>query len=298
MHIQPRTSAAAPSAGSAESARDRLIKNVDLVLVPATVVDERNQVVLGLHKDDFSLLDDGRPQEIRSFYTEDAPLSLGIVFDTSKSMSDKISEVREALKTFLATANTEDDFFMIAVTDRPVLLSGYTAVPERIESKLIDADPHGRTALLDAIYMAMAKLTEARYPRRALLILSDGGDNHSRFTPREIRELVQESNVQVYAIGVFDSFFRTPEEARGKHLLEQITAATGGRTFAVRNARDLPEVAGEVSRELRSQYMLGFRLPEESRSTRWHELRITVRPPAAGRSLHVYTRSGYYGPAH
>jgi Ca-activated chloride channel family protein len=269
---------------------------VDLVLVPVTVVDAGNHAITGLKKEDFTLLDGGQPQQIRSFFSEDAPLSIGIVLDCSKSMKNKVEKVRESLLTFLQTANRKDEFFMITFSDRPALAASFTRSPEAVASKLVDTEPDGHTALLDAIYMAMAQMRRARYSRKALLILSDGGDNRSRYTASEIKDLVQESDVQLYAIGIFDTIFTTPEEARGKQLLREVTETTGGHTFALRNLRDLPAVVSEISLELRSQYVLGFRPSDPAAESRWRKIKVRLNtrhePP-----FHVFARAGYYPPA-
>ena len=157
-------------------------KDVDLVLVPVTVTDPMNRLVTGLEKDNFLLTDNGQPQEIRHFSSEDAPISLGVIFDISGSMSNKIDKSRDAVVEFFKTANPEDEFFLITFSEKPEVLADFTTSVEDIQSKLVYAVPKGRTALLDAIYLGMNRMRKAKHEKKALLIISDGGDNHSRYT--------------------------------------------------------------------------------------------------------------------
>src|SRR5438874_4655465 len=166
--------------------------DVDLVLVNVTVTDPMNRLVTGLEKDNFQLLEGSKAEDIRHFSSEDAPISLGVIFDMSGSMSDKLERARDAAVEFFKTANPQDEFFMITFSDRPEVLSDFTKSVEDIQGKLIFTIAKGRTALLDAIYLGMDKMREARNSKKALLIISDGGDNRSRYTEGEIRSLVKD----------------------------------------------------------------------------------------------------------
>ena len=269
---------------------------VDVVLVPVTVTDSMSRPVVGLAKTDFTLLEDEQPQEIRYFWTEDEPISVGILLDLSRSMTNKIEDARAALGEFFKTANPEDDYFVITFADRPALLSDSTQSAGSIQAKLASATPAGHTALLDAIYLGITKLRSARYQRRALLIISDGGDNHSRYHKQEIRRLVQEEDVEIYAIGIFDSIFKTPEEWAGRRLLTEITEATGGRTLAFDNPRRLPEMAATVSLELRNQYVLGFHPARAARANRWRKIKVKTTASRGEAPLQVHSKKGYLGP--
>jgi Ca-activated chloride channel family protein len=152
----------------------------------------------------------------------------------------------------------------------------------------------GHTALLDAIYLGESKLQHARYKRRALLIISDGGDNHSRFTASELKSMVEEQDATLYAIGIFDKVFKTPEEWAGKRLLTQITEATGGRTLTINNPKDLPEAAATVSLEMRNQYILGYRPSNPARNGKWRKIKVRVSLPA--KTAWVYSKNGYRAP--
>ena len=267
--------------------------DVDLVLVPVTVTDSMNRPVVGLNKGDFSLYEDGSLQRIRSFWCDDSPISVGVILDLSKSMSNKLDVAREALAQFFALGNPEDDYFVITFADRATLLAYASQSIGTIQARLANAAAGGHTALLDAIYLGENELRQARYKRRALLIISDGGDNRSRFTAGELKRLVEEEDVTVYAIGLFDKVFKTPEEWAGKRLLTQITEATGGRTATLSNPKDLPQAASEISIEMRNQYFLGYRPSNAARDGKWRRIKVRVSPPAKTAQLQVYSKSGY-----
>jgi len=271
-------------------------KDVDLVLVPVTVTDPMNRLVTGLEKDNFSLTDSGQPQEIRHFSSEDAPVSLGVIFDVSGSMSNKIDKSRDAVVEFFRTANPEDEFFLVTFSDKPEVLADFTTSVEDIQDKLVYAVPKGRTALLDAIYLGMSRMRKAKHQKKALLIISDGGDNHSRYTEGEIKSMVKEADVQIYAIGLYDRDFKTPEEREGPQLLAEMTDVTGGRSFAIGSPNELADVATKIGIELRNQYVLGYRPTNPARDGKWRKIKVKLNPPKGLPPLHVYAKTGYYAP--
>lgn len=268
--------------------------DVDLVLVPVTVTDSMNRLVTGLEKENFALLDNGEKQTIATFSSEDAPISLGIVLDMSGSMANKIEKAREAVKEFLRLANPEDEFFLIAFSDKPRLAADFTTRMEDIEEQLVYSTPHGRTALLDAIYLGISKMKRARHQRKALLVLSDGGDNRSRYTENEIKSIVKEADVQMYGIGIFDYMPRTDEERFGPQLLAEVTEATGGRTINVDHPNELTDAATKIGLELRNQYVLGFRPTRPAHDGRWRKVKVRLNAPKGLPVLSVYAKTGYY----
>jgi len=274
-----------------------LKKNVDLVLVPVMITDPMNRLVAGLEKDSFVLTEDGQPQQIRSFSSEDAPISLGVIFDVSGSMADKIDKSRRAVLEFFRTANPDDDFFIVTFSDTPRVLVDFTSSVEDIQSQLAYAIPKGCTALLDAIYLGINRMREARHERKALLIISDGGDNHSRYTEGEIKAMVREADVQIYAMGLFNFRGNTPEELHGPELLSEVTEATGGQTFFIQSPSDLADVAAKIGIELRNQYLLGYRPKNPTHDGKWRKIRVKVNPPKGLPPLHVYAKTGYYAAA-
>ena len=260
--ITPRIRArAGETAETVVDRRANIRVDTTLVLIPVTVTDPMGRFVTGLDKENFKVSEDKIEQEITQFSSEDAPLSVGVVFDTSGSMGDKLQKSRQAVAQFMNTANPEDEFFLIQFNDRPELMVPFTPATEEIQNRLTFVQSKGRTALLDGVYMAMNQMKKARNPRKAILIISDGGDNSSRYTESEVKNAVREADVQIYAIGIFEpmaSRGRTPEELSGPALLGEITEQTGGRHFAVDNLAELPDVAAKIGIELRNEYVLGY----------------------------------------
>jgi Ca-activated chloride channel homolog len=271
--------------------------DVDLVLVPVTITDPMNRLVTGLEKENFQLFEGNTAQEIRSFSSEDAPVSLGVIFDSSGSMSSKMDRAKDAVVEFFKTANPQDEFFMITFSDEPEEVSDFTSSVDEIQNKLVFAVPRKRTALLDAIYMGVSKMRHAKYPKKALLIISDGGDNHSRYTENEIRSVVKEADVMVYAIGIYDRYASAMEERLGPQLLSDITELSGGRAFTIDNPNDLADVATKIGIELRNQYVLGYRPKQVVRDGKWRKIKVKLLPPKGLPPLRVYARTGYYAPA-
>ncbi len=237
--------------------------NVDMVLVPVTVTDPMNRLVTGLEQDDFQVFENSKEQKIRSFASEDAPVSIGIIFDLSGSMTSKLIRARESILQFIKTANPQDEFFVIGFNDRPELIEDFTNSVEDIQARLATVRSGHRTALLDAIYYGVAKMKDARHERKALLVVSDGGDNRSRYTEGEVRAQVREADVEIYSIGIFDPYAPTPEERTGPQLLDDVSEVTGGRLFRVDDIDEMGDIAEKISTELRNQYVIGYR-PERS----------------------------------
>jgi len=267
--------------------------DVNLVMVPVTVTDAKNHPVLGLDKQHFDVFEDDEPQQIRYFTSEDAPMSLGVVLDLSGSMKNKIPIAREAVGDFFKTANPADDFFVVTFADKPELLADFTQSVGTIQEKLATREPAGRTALIDAVYMAIAKVRQGKHKRRALLIISDGGDNRSRYNASEIKRMVQEADVEIYAVGIFSRFLSTPEEWAGKRLLQQITEATGGRTINVDNAAQLPDATAAISQELRSQYVLGYEPREKRADGKLRRIRVRLHDALQSARMAVYSKRSY-----
>jgi Ca-activated chloride channel homolog len=270
--------------------------DVDLVLVPVTITDPMNRLVTGLEKDNFQLYEGNAQQQIRTFSSEDAPVSIGVIFDSSGSMASKMDRAKEAVMEFFKTANPQDEFFMITFSDEPEVVSDFTNSVDEIQNKLLYAVPRKRTALLDAIYMGLSKMREAKYPKKALLIISDGGDNHSRYTENEIKALVKEADVMIYAIGIYDRYASAIEERLGPQLLSDICELSGGRAFTIDNPNDLADVATKIGIELRNQYVLGYRPNKILHDGKWRKIKVKLLPPKGLPPLKVYARTGYYAP--
>jgi len=309
VHIEPRPPADAPktvdgkdpAVANAEASLKNHTKpvqvDVNLVLVNVTVTDDWNRIVTGLDKENFSILEGSEIQQVRHFSSEDAPISLGVIFDMSGSMNDKIMKAREAVIEFFKTANPQDEFFMITFNDRPELRADFTKSIEDIQGKLVYTVPRGSTALLDAIYMGVSKMKDARNSKKALLIISDGGDNHSRYTENEIKSMVKEADVQIYSIGIFSQGPTQQEEINGPNLLNDVSSVTGGRMFTISNPNELADVATKIGIELRNQYVLGYRPNNKNKDGHWRKIKVKLNPPKGLPHLNVYARTGYYAPS-
>jgi Ca-activated chloride channel homolog len=275
--------------------------DVDLALVNVTVTDPYNRLVTGLEPDNFRVFEDNIEQEVVSFSSEDVPISIGVIFDFSGSMANKVDKAREAALEFFKTANPQDEFFLVSFNERAELTSTFTNSVEDLQSRMMLTAPKGRTALLDAIYLGLSQMRGAHNAKRALLILSDGGDNHSRYNENDIKRLVKEADTQLYAIGIYDPLGyrnRTPEELNGPSLLAEVTELTGGRVFAVEHLNDLPDIASKIGMELRNQYVLGYRPSNHVHDARWRKIKVKLRAPKGLPPLSVYSKTGYYAPAH
>jgi VWFA-related protein len=270
-----------------------------LVLIPVTVTDPLNRFVTGLEKENFKLTEDKQPQEITQFSSEDAPLSVGVVFDCSGSMGHKLDKSRQAVAQFFKLANPEDEFFLVQFNDSANLIQAFTRNLEEIQNKLAFTQSKGRTALLDAVYMALHEMKKAKNPRKALLLISDGGDNSSRYSEAEIKALVKEADVQIYAIGIYESVgarSRTPEETSGPALLTEIAEQTGGRQYQVDNLNELPDVAAKIGVELRNQYILGYSPKNLTRDGKYRRVQVRLVQPHGMPLLRPFWKQGYYAP--
>jgi len=275
--------------------------DVDLALVNVTVTDPYNRLVTGLDTDNFRVFEDSVEQELVTFSAEDVPISIGVIFDFSGSMANKVSKAREAAIQFFKTANPQDEFFLVSFNERAELTSSFTNSVEDLQSRMMLTVPKGRTALLDAIYLGLSQMRGARNAKRALLILSDGGDNHSRYSENDIKRLVKEADTQLYAVGIFDPLGyrnRTPEELNGPSLLGEVTEMTGGRVFAVEKLDELPDIATKIGMELRNQYVIGYRPSNKTHDARWRKVKVKLRAPKGLPPLSVYAKTGYYAPSH
>jgi Ca-activated chloride channel family protein len=273
--------------------------DVNMVVVNVTVTDPFDRIVTGLEQTNFQVFDEKVEQKIEAFSTEDAPISVGLIFDCSGSMGDKIQKSKEAALQFFRTSNPQDEFMLVSFSDRPNLITGFTSKVENLQDRLLFVKAGGKTALLDAIYLGLSEMKKATTSRKALLVISDGGDNHSRYTANDTKRAVRESDVQIYAVGIFEplsSRGRTPEEAGGPSLLADLAEVSGGRLFSVEDANELPDIAEKISIELRNQYVLGYRPSNLVRDGRWRRIKVKLNPPRGLPPLQIYSRTGYYAP--
>jgi Ca-activated chloride channel homolog len=303
VHVVPRDVHPPKTDSSADPALQNtkpLRADVSLVLVPVTVRDAMNRPVVDLKTDNFQVFEENQQQDLRLCWKEDSPISVGVILDFSKSMSNKIEMETAAVREFFNNANSQDDYFVVAVSDRPHLIADSSDSFDELQRRMATTVPDGNTALLDGIYVGLKKMRTARYPRRALLIISDGGDNHSYYNTKKIKRMAQEADVMIYAIGIFDNMpvpvFKTIEEKLGEHLLTEITELTGGFTIAADNREKLPEIAGAISRALREQYILAYRPKNQTHDGKWKKIKVQVMGLERFFPLHVDYKKGYISP--
>jgi Ca-activated chloride channel family protein len=292
VNIEPRAKPAPPKQEA--PGRSNIRVDTTLILVPVSVNDPLNRPVSGLEKENFRLYEDKVAQSITQFAMDDEPVAVGLVFDTSGSMGDKLQRSRMAAREFFRIANPEDEFFLVEFDNAPKLRVPLTSDTGTIENELIFSKSHGSTALLDAVYLALHEMRRSKKNKKALLIISDGGDNHSRYSQKEVTNLVRESDVLIYSIGVFGGG-TTPEEASGGDLLSKISEQTGGRLFEA-NPVELPDIAKKIGIELRNRYILGYSSPNQARDGRYHRITVQVVPPRGLPKLFAHWRLGYNAP--
>ncbi len=296
--IKPQPATAPPDAPPSLAVRSKPLRvDVDLVLVPVTVTDVRGKSVMDLRKEDFRLFEGEKETPVRYFFAQDTPISVGVVVDLSSSMKNKLDRVREAFDEFFKNADPADDYFVVTFSDRVKLLADTTTSIPTIQAKLAAMQAKGNTALADAIYLSLLKLHTARYERKALVIISDGGDNASRNSLRKVKNLAKEADAQVYAIDVCDSpsvlFTRKIEERFGRQWLSQVSEVSGGRTIPVDDANKIPGAAAQISLELRNQYVLGFRPGNLEHGDRWRKIKVRVAREEDDTPVQLYYKTGY-----
>ena len=273
--------------------------DTNLVLIPVTVTTPLNQFVTGMEKENFRLMEDKVEQEVSYFASFDAPLSIGLVFDISGSMGNKLNKSRQAAAEFFKTANPQDEFFLVQFNDRPQLINSFTRSTEEIQNRLTFTQAKGRTALLDGIYRRSGA-EEGQNPRQALLIISDGGDNSSRYTETEVRNLLREADAQTVRDGHLraDGLARPQRgrTGRSRRCSANSLEMTGGRHFPVDNLNDLPDIAAKIGIELRNQYVLGYVSKNQTRDGKYRRVTVKLNQPRGLPPLRALYRQGYYAP--
>jgi Ca-activated chloride channel family protein len=290
--ITPRPSrTAAPSVASPGTLRI----DSSLVVIPAWVTTASGASVTSLTKENFHLTEDNVEKPIDYFIKDDAPLSVGLLFDTSGSMKSKMDKASESVAAFFKTANTEDEFFLVEFNERAKLTIPFTPDAGAISSRISRAKPFGRTSLFDSIELALKHMKKASHQRKALVIVSDGGDNWSWHTASQIRSALLESDVQLYAMGIFDPVLeKTPVENRhGPALLDELATQTGGRHYPVDNLNDLPAISEKIGLDLRNEYLLGY-YADNSRDGKYHHVKVNVTAPEGMPGLRANYRRGYF----
>ena len=272
-----------------------------LVQIPVSVTDAKSRFVVGLEKQDFRILEDGKEQKITHFSSEDAPLSVGLVLDTSGSMGFKIEKSRQAIVEFMKTMNEQDEAFLVEFNDKAEVTQGFTNSMSEINGRLTVLQSKGLTALLDALHLGLREMKKAKNPRKALLVVSDGGENNSQVKLEDVKSLVHEADVQIYSIGVFEtslaSLGLSAEERSGPGMLSSIAEQTGGRAYPARRFSELPGLAAKVGIELRNQYVIGYSPSNSARDGKYRKVQIELSQPPGLPPLKAFWRTGYYAPA-
>jgi Ca-activated chloride channel homolog len=288
----PKPAAVKP--GPPQQVNDQIHLDTGVVNVLVSVTDTYGRFVTGLTKDHFDLFDDKVKQNIAHFSDDDAPISVGIVYDVSGSMKERIMRSVKALRRFMETSHDDDDFFLIGFNDRAKLVQDFTTSSEQVVGHLMFVNPKGSTALYDAAYLAVEKVAQGRHQKKALLIISDGQDNNSRYTYKELRNRVKEADVQIYAIGITDPASDSLA-GYGRGVLEEISRMTGGRAFFPNayNEPELVEICTRIALELRHQYSIAFYPTDYTSDAKWHKLAVKINPPKGLGRLSLSYKDGY-----
>jgi Ca-activated chloride channel family protein len=268
---------------------------VNMALVPVTVLDEAGRNVTGLAPGNFRVIDGSTPRPIASFSLEDQPVSVGLVFDCSGSMREKFLTAREAPAELYKQLNEGDESFLITVSDSPVLRQKLTSNLEEIQNALVFTHPTGATSLVDSVYLGLAQLKMAHNPRKALIVVSDGGDNNSRYTQRELTNIARESDAQIFTIGLHRNP-RTGEEIAGPELMEDLARSSGGINYRVSDMNRLRVVMSQIGVTLHNQYVLGYYPPPDARGGKYHKIKVQLLLPLGLPPLRIFARAGYYAP--
>jgi Ca-activated chloride channel family protein len=257
--------------------------DVDLVMVNVSVTDPDNQLVTDLKPDNFQIFEDKVEQRIRYFSTEQQPLSLGLVFDVSHSMSPKIAVAREAAARFLDTGSPEDEYFLVEFSTHAKITEDFTSDVSRLRNHLAMVPPQGDTAMYDAVYLGLSKVRKGSNPKKALLLITDGEDNHSHYSRHDIRDFTRESDVQIYSIDL------------GRALIGELSDMTGGHSFHG-HPDQLDDICSKIAQELKSQYVIGYASTNSNKDGKYRKVRVRVNPPSGMPKLNVRAKDGYYGP--
>jgi Ca-activated chloride channel homolog len=275
--------------GVAMASGQTLKVDVPVVLVNATVSDVKGRLVAGLERQHFRLWEDQVEQTVEYFSLEDMPLSVGLVFDATGSMADKLSAAREAAIAFLKTSNPRDEYFLIEFSDQPKLVQDFTTDIAQLQKHIFSSSARGLTPLFDAVHLGFEEIKRAANTKRALLLITDGEDNHSRYTFSDIREFAREQDAQIYAIGLVGSI-------EGQRILRDLVETSGGRAFFPNSVNQLEDICTRIAIELKNQYLLGYRSKNESKDGKWRQIHVEVNPPKGLPPLAVRARTGYYEP--
>jgi Ca-activated chloride channel homolog len=271
--------------------------DVGLVLVNATVTDMNHRIVTGLEQEHFQVYEDKIEQKISHFSSEDVPVSIGLLFDVSRSMSDKLARSKDAAVAFLKTSNPDDEFFLLTFADRPKCEEEFTSDIAEIQNRLVYKNSKGCTTLYDSIYLALEKMKQGQNPKKAILIITDGEDTCSRYSMVNVRNAIKEADVQIFALGIVSSFYSDLASGRtGRSVLEELSEITGGKAYFPNSVYELEDICTKIAIELKSQYILGYSSTNPVKDGRWRKIKVKLDPPKGLPPLFVRSKTGYYAP--
>jgi len=270
-----------PLAVSSSDQQDKIKLETKLVSLTVTVADPYGRFVTGLKKDNFEVYDDGVKQQISHFTDEDAPITMGFVYDVSGSMASLTGAAFQSLKKFFEMSHEDDEYFIIAFNTRPQLVQDFTTSPTEITDKVVFVKAKGLTALYDAVYIGIEKANQGRHKKKALLIISDGEENNSRYSEKEVRNRLIESDVPVYSVGLGSSY--------GTAVLNSLSAWSGGSVVFA----GIGDLYTKIALMLRHQYVIGFYPTDTAAKVNWHKVRVAVNGPKGLGRLSLSYRNGY-----
>lgn len=283
--------------GSQTSAKNRdqtIGVDVDVVLVNAAVSDSSGRMITGLGQENFRVWEDKVEQKVEYFSSEDGPMSIGLIFDATGSMADKIASARDAAASFLRLGNAQDEYFLVTFSQRATLDEPFTTDISRLQSDMIFAPAKGLTPLFDAVYLGLETMKSATNKRKALLLITDGEDNHSRYSFQDIKEFIKEEDVQIFVIGIVDPGGQLDPGQRGRSIIDDLARISGGEAFFPESADQLEDICNKIALELRNQYVLGYHPTNTAKDGRWRKIRLKINPPKGVGDLSVHGKSGYY----
>ena len=279
------------SAAGQKRLAPRFRVGVDMVSVRVTVTDPLNRSVVGLEKEHFKIFENKVEQTITHFSNDKSPINVGFILDVSGSMEINIQSARNSVVRFLERGNPGDEYFLIMFNNRTTVVQDFTSRSKNIQNQVSISRPKGRTALYDAVYVGLEKMRQARHPKKALIIITDGEDNSSRYSFTEVKEFAKESDVQIYVIG------ERGELAYGRWIIAELGQLTGGRAFFPHNFNQLDYFVDLIHAELRNQYVVGYIPTDRNFNGEWRKIKVRLEPPEGLPKLHVRAKNGYSAPS-
>ena len=289
------SAATVPTYASPSNDRDQTISvDVDLVLVNAAISDSKGRMVTGLQQENFRIWEDKVEQKVEYVSSEDTPMSIGLIFDATGSMADKISTARDAATSFLRVGNPDDEYFLVTFSQRATLVEPFITDISRLQNHMLFTPAKGLTPLFDAVYLGLETMKRAKYKRKALLLITDGEDNHSRYSFADIKEFVKEQDVEIFVIGIVNPSGELAPGQSGRATIEDLAQISDGEAFFSESVDQLEDICNKIGLELRNQYVLGYRSTNTAKDGRWRKVRLKINPPKGISSLSVHAKNGYY----